>query len=201
MAGRSEDPYRSPATLPEPLAIVPVELVYLAAINERRNRALRRMAGWLWLGATLCAVALVLMPHLGAWLAAAFVPFLTWRWLLNRKPERIVLAVRDGWVELASPSGKARFQLARVRQVELDTKTIAKAYADKFVGTAVVSLGVRPAIDVARIVLVLDEDDDETRRVVLGSDYEGISEVTAWLGKLRVFLRKHGWIPIDERDA
>jgi hypothetical protein len=27
------------------------------------------------------------------------------------------------------------------------------------------------------------------------------SEATTWLGKIRVFLRKHGWVPEDERQV
>lgn len=200
MPGRSDDPYRSASQLPEPLAKVPTEFVYFASINERRNGALRRMAGWLWLGTSLCVVALVLVPQLAAWVSGAFVAGVFGRWLHDRRPERIVLEVREGWVRLASPSASEHFELARLREVELDTKSIAKAYADKVVGTAVVSLGVMPAIDVSRIVLVLDEGEEGTRRIVLGSDFEANSEVTAWLGKLRVFLRKNGWLPPGERD-
>lgn len=219
MAGSSEDPYRSPSQLPEPLVKAPADLVYLAGAHERRNGALRKMAGWLWLGATVCLAVLVLVPQVGTWLLAGLVAFVTFRWLQNRKPERIVLAVRDGCVVITLPAGEERFELARLRQVELDTRSIAKAYADKVVGTAVVSLGVMPAIDVSRIVLVVDgegraDPGDATRRadpgdaegraarrIVLGSDYDPSSEVTLWLGKLRVFLRKNGWIPFDERDA
>lgn len=203
MAGSSEDPYRSPSQLPAPLAKPPTEFVYLAATHERRNGALRKMAGWLWLGAVGCVVVLVAVPQVGAWLVAGFLGFVTFRWLQGRKPERIVLTVRDGGVVVTLPSGEHRFELARLRQVELDTKAIAKAYADKVVGTAVVSLGVMPAIDVSRIVLVVDaeHEDEPPRHLVLGSDFEGSSEVTLWLGKLRVFLRKNGWIPADEREA
>lgn len=203
MAGSSEDPYRSPSQLPELLARPPTNFVYLAATHERRNGALRKMAGWLWLGAAGCVVVLVAAPQIGAWLLAGLAGFATYRWLQNRKPERIVVTVRQRIVEVALPSGVQQFELSRLRQIELDTKAIAKAYADNVVGTAVVSLGVMPAIDVSRIVLVVDADDedDPPQRLVLGSDFEGSSEVTLWLGKLRVFFRKNGWIPADERDA
>jgi hypothetical protein len=26
-------------------------------------------------------------------------------------------------------------------------------------------------------------------------------EATDWLGRIRVFLRKHGWVPEDERET
>lgn len=189
-------PYRELAERPKSAALAPTEFVYLAAATERRSAALRRVAGWLWLAAILCLVSVYAVPSIGGWLSLGLVAFVLWKWRESRKPERIVVSVKDGWVDVSSPTQSARFRLQELCSVELQTRSIEKAYADKMVGTVVVSTGVRPSIDVSRIVLVLDTDDP----LVLGTDYEPNSGVTEWLGKMRVFLRKHGWVPLDERD-
>ena len=56
---------------------------------------------------------------------------------------------------------------------------------------------VGPKVDTARIVLVSASG----RQVTLTQDYLAHMSATEWLGKIRVFLRKHGWLPEDEREG
>lgn len=156
------------------------------------------MAGWLWLSGTVCVITVWTMPSIGGWLSVLLVLAILWQWRKNRKPERIVLTVEDGWLLVNSQTLAARAKLDDVQSLELETRSIERAYADKMVGTVVVSTSVRPAVDVSRIVLVHDRG-DATERVVLGTDYEPHSQVIESLSKLRVFLRRHGWLPADER--
>jgi hypothetical protein len=90
-------------------------------------------------------------------------------------------------------------RLDELANVELDTKTIrqveqggsaipAMRFADSRVG---------PELDRARILLVCD---DETR-IPLSEIYGVHMQTSESFGKMRVFLRKHGWVPEDERDA
>jgi hypothetical protein len=55
---------------------------------------------------------------------------------------------------------------------------------------------VGPKVDTARIVLI----GASGREVRLTEDYLSHMHATEWMGKIRVFLRKHGWLPEDERE-
>lgn len=55
---------------------------------------------------------------------------------------------------------------------------------------------VAPPVDKARIVLEFDQ-----RSVPLTREYLAHMDATDMLGELRVFLRKQGWVPEDEREG
>ena len=188
-------PYRAPGELPRPLEI-PSEFVYHAAAHERRHAALRKTAGWMWAAGVAIVLTFTIAPSVGVWVAPILLLAIGYAWRRGRRPEKIVLLVEGGELRIASETLSEHRPLESLLQVELETKAIAKSYADKVVGTAIVSMAVMPEYDASRIVLVFDDD----VRLVLGTEFEPSSEVTAWLGRLRVFLRKHHWIPVDERD-
>jgi hypothetical protein len=122
-------------------------------------------------------------------------------WWLRRPPQSgVVLRVEHGEL-LVIPRGKkepkARFKLTNLTNVALDTKTIqrvedggsaipAMRFADSRVG---------PELDTARIVLVPRQGSS----LPLTEAHVAHMDATEWLGKIRVFLRKHGWVPADER--
>ncbi len=54
---------------------------------------------------------------------------------------------------------------------------------------------VAPEIENARIVVV-----GKRGEARLSEEYLAHMEASEWLGKVRVFSRKHGWVPRDERD-
>ena len=191
-------PYREPAERPAAREPPPAEFVYLANSTERRSAALRNLAGYLWLSAFACGALIAALPGVGSVLSIAVVALVVWRWRHTRRPERILVKIQAGVVEIAGTKTSPRFALSSLRDVYLQTRTVEKAYADKMVGTAVVSMAVMPSVDVSRIVLVHDDEDGEEHEIVLGSGYEPSSQIVEWLGKLRVHLRKHGWVPADE---
>lgn len=190
--------YREPAERPKGLERPPSEFVYLANGTERRHAALRSLAGYLWLSAFVCGALIAALPYGGGVISLGVLAFVVWRWRHTRQPERIVVTIRDGAVEITGPKSSNSLSLSALRDVQLQTRTIAKAYADKMVGTAVVSMGVMPSVDVSRIVLIHEDDEGDLHELVLGDGYEASSQTTEWLGKLRVHLRKHGWVPADE---
>jgi hypothetical protein len=122
-------------------------------------------------------------------------------WWLRRTPQSgVVLRVNQSEL-LVFRHGKkepeARFQLDDLVNVSLDTKTIqrieeggsaipAMRFADSRVG---------PELDTARIVLVPRRGTS----LPLTDAYVAHMDATEWLGKIRVFLRKNGWVPADER--
>lgn len=108
-----------------------------------------------------------------------------------------MVRILDGVVEITGTAEPHTFPLGALRDVHLQTRSIEKVYADKLVGTAVVSMGVMPSVDVSRLVLV-HEDDEHEHEIVLGEGYDPSTHVMEWLGKLRLHLRKHGWVPADE---
>jgi len=121
-------------------------------------------------------------------------------WWWRRAPNLggVVLRVERGelWVTSENRTMATRFPLAEV-DVELDTKTIQKVQEG---GSAIpamrfIDATVGPDLDVARIVVV-----GRSERLPLTDDSVPYMEATEWFAKIRVFLRKNGWVPGDERD-
>jgi hypothetical protein len=121
-----------------------------------------------------------------------------WWWRRAPKLGGVVLRVERGelWVTTARRSMASRFPLEEV-DVELDTQTIQKVQEG---GSAIpamrfIDATVGPDLDIARIVVV-----GRGERLPLTDDSVPYMEATEWFGKIRVFLRKNGWVPRDERD-
>lgn len=103
--------------------------------------------------------------------------------------------------ELIVHAGRRPLARARLRDIEdvaLDTKSIRPVQEGGSAIPAVrfIDSKVGPGIDVARIVLVGDG-----RSVRLHEDHVAHMTATEWVGKIRVFLRKNGWVPLDEAAA
>lgn len=116
--------------------------------------------------------------------------------------ERKTLRVEDG--DLVLYAGKSKKPTLRVRiadldDVELDTKTVQHAVEGDSAIPAMRLVEMKQGleIDVTRIALVMADGE----RVYLSKDRLGHTETTEAFGKLRVFLRKHGWLPASEREA
>jgi hypothetical protein len=79
--------------------------------------------------------------------------------------------------------------------VVMDTKTIRKVQDGRDAIPALRFNGaVGPEIDTARVVLT-----SERERLALTDDFVSHTNAIEWFGKIRVFLRKQGWVPADER--
>jgi len=120
-------------------------------------------------------------------------------WWWKRAPNlgQVVLHVDRGelWITSANRTIAERVRLDEV-DVVLDTKTIQKVQEG---GSAIpamrfIDATVAPEQDTARIVVV-----GRRERIPLTEDYVAYMEATEWFGKIRVFLRKNGWLPVDER--
>ncbi len=121
-----------------------------------------------------------------------------WWWKRAPALDGVVLHVERGELSVTTSKSSlsSRFALDEV-DVELDTKTIQKVQEG---GSAIPALRfidatVGPDLDVARIVIV-----GRSQRLPLTDDSVPYMEATEWFGKIRVFLRKNGWVPRDERD-
>lgn len=103
------------------------------------------------------------------------------------------LTVADGALTIP---GKGAVRLDALEDVVLDVKTIRRVQDGDSAVPAVrfTDTRVGPEVDLARIVIVGDGE-----RVYLAEHWLAHMDATEWLGKLRVFLRKHGWVPADER--
>jgi hypothetical protein len=120
-------------------------------------------------------------------------------WLARRKVPPALVRVEDRGVVITSgpsPGRDDRFTLEGLANVTLDVKTIERAMDG---GSAIPALrmnaGTAPPVDTARIVFV----GADGREVLLSEKYVAHMDATEWLGKIRLFLRRHGWVPEDER--
>src|SRR5262249_20724692 len=92
-----------------------------------------------------------------------------------------------------------RFRLSDLANVSLDIKTIERVMDGDSAIPAMrfIDAKVGPKVDTGRIVLV----GTNGREVRLTDDFLPHMHCTEWLGKVRAFLRKHGWLPEDERET
>jgi hypothetical protein len=146
------------------------------------------------------AVGALVSPAAG--LAAAFLVgagLVLWR---RRAGGGVVLRVDGGLLEVRRrPSREvvARFRLVDLLDVALDTKpeNVIQDGASTIPAVAFAESRVGATIDKARIVLVRALPELTFPLVEGRGSY---SEAAEELGRIRVFLRKHGWVPLDERD-
>ena len=188
-----------PARKGEPLASA--ELVYAANDASRRGSSVVVM---FQLFSVPLIVGLIVSQLAGG--TAALVAIVVaggaavWWWKRAPHAGGVVLRVEDGQLSVLSANRKVekeRFALDDV-DVVLDTKTIQKVQEG---GSAIpamrfIDATVGPELDTARIVIVSTSG---RRRLTLTEDYVTHMDATEWFGKIRVFLRKSGWIPADER--
>ena len=201
-----QDVYRAPK-LPEETEPPPRELTYVATNHERKGFHY----AWMQLFVVPVVCTIVVAGIFGnafltvGTLVAAFA--LAYRFRKKATTaDGAVLRVEEGELKVFTRGGVAPVAIIKLRDladVRLDIKTIERVQdgdsmvaAVKFTNTTV-----GPAVDQARIVLVgrKTKKDPERLKVHLTEEYFAHMDATEWLGKVRVFLRKHGWLPADER--
>jgi hypothetical protein len=134
-------------------------------------------------GAVVLAVALV------AWFVAS---------RRRARPSGVLLQVEDGVLSIGADAEKpVVIPLASLREVEMDSKAIQRLTMHQEVGAAMPSTRVSGDVDVARIVFVLEAPAPPVRLTETFTSYSICQER---FGKVRVFLRAHGWLPVGERD-
>lgn len=128
-------------------------------------------------------------------------------WWYKRGPMRgdaRLLRIEDGrddkMLLITRPNGKPldAVRLRDVMNVELDTKTVEMVQegASPIVAVRMIESKVGPAVDKSRLVIALANK----KQIRLGDEFQAYMDATEWTGKIRVFLRKHGWVPNDERS-
>lgn len=188
--------YRTPSPPDAPAA--PTEFVY-------QGKALRRAPAQL-------VMQVFLLPLFVGGIASAFagpaagvagllgsgaVLYFFGRAGVSRKVVRVERG-EVGLYEGKSTKPTLRVPLAELADVELDTKTIEHAVEGDSAIPAMRLIEMKGLeVDVTRIALVTA---DGTRHF-LSEDRLGHTETTEAFGKLRVFLRKHGWLPQSERES
>jgi hypothetical protein len=115
----------------------------------------------------------------------------------QRDNRHVVLRVEHGELSVLAEGRRAQaIALRDLLDVELDTRSIEKSQP-QVRPDGVMDTGQSLSLDVSRLALVVADRDG----VVLLSDaYASYSESLEWLGKVRQFLRRFGWVPEDERD-
>jgi hypothetical protein len=191
--------YRQPAPPPQK-AGPPDELVYVGNDRDRRNRSSVVAVQLFTLPPLAGAVAATVISPTAGFVALALSIAGVVFWVRRPDDARIVLRVKNGEL-LVHPSGStepARFSLDELLNVSLDSKIIQRVQEGSSAIPAMrfIDSRVGPEQTTARVILV-----GRGRPFVpLGEAYLAHVEATEWLGKIRVFLRKHGWVPADERD-
>jgi hypothetical protein len=119
-------------------------------------------------------------------------------WSFRRQRERASLTIEQGILTIKIRGKSTRLRIEEIVDVELDIKKIQRVQEGSSMIPAVrfVESSVAPEVDTARVVIV-----GESGRVRLSDAYVAHVDAVEWLGKIRVFLRKNGWLPVDEREA
>lgn len=194
----SPSPYRAPAEVHPPATFV------FAPVNATAGKD-----GLMLL--TLLFSFPLMMATVAGWIAGsegailglvAGAAFGVRSWRARRRAVVTVLSVEDGLLLIAVGdrwSDHESIRLGELADAVLDVKTIQRVMDGDgpIPALRTVDSKLGPSVDTARIVLV----DQSGREVRLGDDYLPHSEATTWLGKIRVFLRKQGWVPEDERPV
>jgi hypothetical protein len=193
-----EQPYRERAEGAEP-AGPPPELVYVVFPRDL-NRSFHVMwiRGWLG-GIFLGAVLGVLVAPWAVWVVVVgIVPWFVWSWRRARRGQAIRLSVDQGGLSIAREETRLveALPLARLRDVALDTTSIAPVMRETSISAVAVETRVRGEVDVARIVVVPAEPSEP---VALVEEPLAHMDAVEGVAKIRTFLRKHGWVPEEER--
>ncbi len=196
------DVYRA-ADLPEAPPLPPRELVY-EAIDRDQERGSAVLFFQLFsvpaiVGAVLASVTTPVVGLAGMIGSGALVVGLRQR---TRKRSGAVLRVEEGKLSVRSRDRGRELGTLRLREVEdvgLEIKKIQRVQDGDSPIPAVrfIDSRIAPEVDTARIVITGREGRE---RIVLTEAFLAHMDATEWLGKIRVFLRKHGWVPENERE-
>jgi len=144
------------------------------------------------------ATAISQSPALGLGAGVAVLVWVFWRRRRAKVLPRATLRVEGGLLELNGPAfgPPVIVDLKDLLDVYLDTKTIRRVQDGPSIIPAVRLLNqmVGGEQDTARIALELRHE-----TFFLTQERSSHLDANEWFGKIRRFLRQHGWIPEDER--
>jgi hypothetical protein len=198
----SMDPYRSAARRDRP-GDEYAELVCTAANRETRSKPGVAVIQLLFLPMTAATLLAALAGPREALCGTIVVATLVaWGLHRARRGHECVLRIEAGELSVQSHRKRglnASMPLSDLADVALDTKAIRPLSdgANAIPGMRFVESRVGPEIDVSRIVLVRL---DGTSAPLL-EKYIAHMDAAEWVGRIRMFLRKHGWVPEDERET
>lgn len=193
-----DTPYRAPIAHEVRAPVSQLVVTWSDAERSKWKVFLRGYYGFV--GAALGVGALAAVsPHAAGVCAAAGVGFWWWRRRQAVVPG-FTLEVLDGTltIQRAGEAAPVEVALSAVRDVEIERKAIQRVSVHQGYGDPVPSTALSDDLEVARIVVVCDGPDP---RVRLTEQYAPVFECMERFGKVRVFLRSHGWKPESEREA
>jgi hypothetical protein len=192
-------PYRITPALIEPPRAPRAELVYRMTDRRKAQRALALVT--VAATTTTGLLGAGLSPASGVALGSALV-WAAWRWQRPMEGRGVVLRVCRGVLHVTGCAGRSlvRASLHDIANVTLDSRTIRKVeegntlipwlrFAESRVG---------PELEVVRIVVEVSGLREPIR---LSEAFVPHMDGVDWLGRIRRFLRTHGWVPEDERES
>jgi hypothetical protein len=194
--------YRMPSVPPHEDPPLPAELAYRPTVRGPERSIVAGILDVMVPVFTGCLAAATVTPVSGLTVGLVSYGVLLWR-RRRHDSSSVVLRVEGGVLEVKGgrrQTVRARVWLGDLADVVLDTRlqhvihegpgpVPAVAFAESRVGAT---------IDRARIVLVRAPP---LRAIPLTAERGSSSEATEELGRIRVFLRRHGWVPADERGT
>lgn len=191
--------YRLPADPAPDAPSESAEFVYVGKSQEHLRRPGMILVEVLLLPVLVTTALAWVSRPLGIVGFVASAVFVAFWW--KGKTETTVLRIERGVLAVSSSRSKTtRFsiELADLDNVLLDSKTIQRVTEGDSAIPAMRLLDskVGPDVDVTRIALIAADG----RRCLLTDEHMPYTETSEAFGKLRVFLRKHGWVPADERE-
>lgn len=195
----AEHPYREPAQSEAKVSPGPTSLAYTP--KERVDRATSMSSALQTFGAPAIALGVGLQVSEAAGVIAAIVTFAILTIYRRQKAKRLEtrLEIDAGKLHVFVRGKVHTLHLTDLRNVELETKAVERIMDRSASTFGLVTLGqdalIAPTSDSNRIVL-----QTESKRLPLSEAYHGHADTLEWFGTVRGFLRKHGWVPEDERD-
>lgn len=178
-------------------------LVYTTEDPEKHVWGARRFLRVFFVASAL-GTALIMM---GYGVAGAVTGTLGIAWAIVRmrqrpRPKSVVLEVKGGTLDVMVPARDVRrlhISLCDLHDVRLQSKSYehANAAAGALGALEFDGRGRSRQVTVARIVLV----DERGHELVLSEQWRAHFDCMEWLGRIRAFLRSHGWLPAEERAS
>ncbi len=194
----SATPYRTPPEAKARSAEPKLVVEWKDTTRDTRSKVALRGYYVLMLEVFVLSIVAIELPEVAIGSALALVVYHAVRRARDVKPG-FTLDVLDGALTItrAGQPEPVVVLLSAVRDVEIERKGIERATDKQRFGPVAAPTELLGARDVARIVVVLDEPGAPVR---LTDDYALVSMCMEQFGKVRTFLRRHGWKPVGERD-
>jgi hypothetical protein len=190
----TDAPYRHDPTQKKATPPQSIELIW--GNGEHKIDAVLLFRG---LGFGVAVVGLCSVANSTLAIVVGFVVcFVAIRYINKRaRSAKIVLSVESGILNV-HVDGKPRhtFVIEKIVSVEQETRTHSRVTIQQQVKSPIPTSEVGLAVDIARVVIVHGDE-----RVPLTESFSMSYECTEVFAKVRVFLRKHGWIPLDEQTS